>query len=327
MTENLLKQNTFVVEENDEDVNEGTRLDSYLSNLFPDYSRSKIQKLIKDKKVLVSEEEKKPSYLIKTGDKIEVEIDDSVLENIIHPENIELDIVYEDDNMLVVNKQSGMLTHPTTIEKSKTLVNALLHRYGENLSDSNGVFRRGILHRLDRNTSGLLMVAKNNKAHAFLVQQIKEKTAIRKYLAIVKGVIKEDEGVIDAPIGRHPTQPHKMAVVQECSKGAKPSITEFKVLERFKEHTFVELTLKTGRTHQIRVHMKHIGHPVANDTLYGAGVMKVKTQEQVLQAYKLAFTKPGVNGIINGTEGEVIQLEIQPDEKVEKVLKYLRSKK
>ncbi|MBR1680896.1 RNA pseudouridine synthase, partial [bacterium] len=176
-------------------------------------------------------------------------------------------------------------------------------------------FRRGILHRLDRNTSGLLMVAKNNFAHEFLANQIKEKTAIRSYLAIVKGSVKDESGVINLPIGRHPTQPHKMAVVE----GGKNSITEYKVLERFKNSTYIELTLKTGRTHQIRVHMSYFRTPVFNDTLYGARPEKIKTQEQVLQAFKLRFTKPNSN--------EIISLEIEPDEKIQKVLKYLRSQK
>ena len=213
--------------------------------------------------------------------------------------------------MLVVNKPSGMLTHPTTIERENTLVNALLYKYGENLSDINGEFRRGILHRLDRNTSGLLMIAKNNNAHEFLANQIKEHTLTKKYCAIVKGVIKEDELEINLPIGRNPNQPHKMMVRED----GKESLTRVKVLERFKEHTYVELTLITGRTHQIRVHMSHIKHPVYNDTLYGAGHGKVKTEEQVLQSYYLSFTKPFGNEIIN--------LEIEPDEKINKVLRTL----
>lgn len=299
----------FITDENDEN----TRLDNYLSGLFKDISRSKIQQMIKDGKVLINGQAKKPSCNLKANDKIELEMNEEE-PDIITPEEIELDIVYEDENMLVVNKPSGMLTHPTTIEKSGTLVNALLYKYGENLSDINGYFRRGILHRLDRNTSGLLMVAKNNKTHEFLVSQIKEKTAIRKYLAFVKGSFKDGDSVINLPIGRHPTQPHKMAVVD----GAKASLTEVKVLERFKDCTYLELTLKTGRTHQIRVHMSYLNHPILNDTLYGAGHFKVKTQEQVLQAYKLSFTKPDTDDIIN--------LEIEPDEKIKKVLNYLKSK-
>lgn len=300
----------FIVDENDENV----RLDSYLASLITDISRSKLQNAVKNGDVLVNNEIKKPSHKLHEGDIIEFE-PQAVEEVKIEPQNIPLDIIYEDENMLVVNKPSGMLTHPTTIERENTLVNALLYKYGNNLSDINGEFRRGILHRLDRNTSGLLMIAKNNETHEFLANQIKEKTAIRSYLAIVKGSVKDEKGVINLPIGRHPAQPHKMAVVE----GGKPSITEYKVLERFKNSTYIELTLKTGRTHQIRVHMSYFRTPVFNDTLYGAKPEKIKTQEQVLQAYKLQFTKPFSNEIIN--------LEIEPDEKIQKVLKYLRSQK
>lgn len=296
------------VDENDE----GKRLDSYLSEITPDFSRSKIQSLIKSGSIKINDYCKKPSYTLKEGDKIDFEIPD-IAEIKIQPQNIPLDIVYEDENMLVVNKPSGMLTHPTTIEREGTLVNSLLYKYGENLSDINGEFRRGILHRLDRNTSGLLMIAKNNKAHKFLAQQIKNHSITKKYRAIVKGVIKEDNFEVNEPIGRNPNQPHKMTVRED----GKPSQTLVKVNERFKDATYVELTLITGRTHQIRVHMKHINHPVYNDTLYGAGQGKVKTEEQVLQSYYLRFTKPFGN--------EIIELEIEPDEKIQKVLKYLRS--
>lgn len=296
------------VDENDENK----RLDSFLSEITPDVSRSKIQSLIKNGGVKLNDEAKKPSYQLKENDKIEFELpqDEEIK---IEPQNIPLEIVYEDENMLVVNKPSGMLTHPTAIERENTLVNALLYHFGDNLSDINGVFRRGILHRLDRNTSGLLMIAKNNKAHEFLANQIKEHTITKKYRAVVKGVVEKDEFEIDSPIGRNPNQPHKMAVRED----GKPSKTIVKILERFKDATYLELTLVTGRTHQIRVHMKSINHPVYNDTLYGAGQGKVKTEEQVLQSYYLRFTKP--------FEDEIIELEIEPDDKIQKVLKYLRS--
>lgn len=296
------------VDENDENK----RLDSFLSEITPDLSRSKIQNSIKSGCVLVNSATKKPSYLLKENDKIEFELpkDEEIK---IEPQNIPLNIVYEDENMLVVNKPSGMLTHPTTIERENTLVNALLFKYGENLSNINGEFRRGILHRLDRNTSGLLMIAKNNKAHEFLANQIKEHTITKKYRAIAKGIIEQDEFEINSPIGRNPNQPHKMAVRED----GKPSKTIVKVIERFKDATYIELTLITGRTHQIRVHMKSINHPVFNDSLYGAGQGKVKTEEQVLQSYFLRFTKPFGD--------EIIELQIEPDEKIQKVLKYLRS--
>lgn len=296
------------IDENDENK----RLDSFLAEVTTDLSRSKIQSFIKSGNVSVNGTLKKASYLLKEDDKVEFEIPQTS-EIKIEPENIPLEIVYEDENMLVVNKPSGMLTHPTTIEKSGTLVNALLYKYGDNLSDINGEFRRGILHRLDRNTSGLLMVAKNNKAHEFLANQIKNHTITKKYRAIAKGIIAQDEFEINSPIGRNPNQPHKMAVRED----GKPSRTIVKVVERFKDATYVELTLVTGRTHQIRVHLKSINHPIYNDTFYGAGQGKVKTEEQVLQSYFLRFTKP--------FEDEIIELEIEPDEKIQKVLKYLRS--
>ena len=297
------------IDENDENK----RLDSFLSEITPVISRSKIQNFIKKGCIKINDALKKPSYILKENDKIDFEFPDSQEELEIKPQNIPLDIVYEDENMLVANKPSGMLTHSTALERENTLVNALLYKYGNNLSDINGEFRRGILHRLDRNTSGLLMIAKNNKAHEFLAEQIKNHAVTKKYRAIVKGIIKEDEFEINSPIGRNPNQPHKMTIRDD----GKPSKTIVKVLERFKEHTYIELTLITGRTHQIRVHMKSINHPVYNDTLYGAGQGKVKTEEQVLQSYFLRFTKPFGN--------EIIELQIKPDEKIQKVLKYLRS--
>lgn len=297
----------FFIDENDENK----RLDSFLSEITPDLSRSKIQNYIKSGAVKINGQDKKPSYILKEGDKIEFEVPEDE-DLTIKPQNIALDIVYEDENMLVVNKPSGMLTHPTTIERENTLVNALLYKYGQNLSDINGEFRRGILHRLDRNTSGLLMIAKNNDAHEFLANQIKNHTLTKKYRAVVKGNYEADNDIIDLPIGRNPNQPHKMTVRDD----GKESKTIVKVLERFKDATYIELTLITGRTHQIRVHLAYKKHPVFNDTLYGAGQSKVKTEEQVLQSYYLRFTKPFGD--------EIIELEIEPDEKITKVLKYLK---
>lgn len=293
--------------------NENIRLDLFLSELYDGISRSKIQNSIKKGLVKVNQEIKKPSYILKENDNIEFEnlIEEKSLE--ILPENIPLEIIWEDENMLVVNKPSGMLTHPTPLETSGTLVNALLFKYGNNLSDLNGEFRRGIVHRLDRNTSGLLMIAKNNKTHKYLAQMIKEHNMTKKYHAVLKGVYPLDEDIINEPIGRHKTKPHKMTVTPD----GKPSITELKVLERFKDATYVELNLITGRTHQIRVHTSFKHHPVYNDTLYGAGVGKVKTDEQVLQSFYLKFTKP--------FSSDIIELEIEPDEKLAKVLNYFRS--
>lgn len=300
----------FFADENDENI----RLDSFLASVTSDLSRSKIQNLIKSGAVKVNNSDKKPSYTIKYGDKIELEIPPTELQQI-QPENIPLEVIWEDENMLVVNKPSGMLSHPTTVERSGTLVNALLYRYNENLSDLNGDFRRGIVHRLDKNTSGLLMIAKNNRTHEYLAKIIKEHNITKKYRTIVKGNYPVDEDIINLPIGRHPTQPHKMAVVD----GGKDSITIVHVIKRFKEATILDITLVTGRTHQIRVHLSKKGYPVLNDTLYGAGTSKVKTEEQVLQSYYLRFTKP--------FSDEIIELQIEPDDKIKKVINYLESKK
>lgn len=296
----------------DENV-ENQRLDAALASILQAFSRSKIQSLIKKDLVKVNGVSAKASLKLKFNDVIEI---DEPLEvsTIFEPQDIKFEVIYEDENMAVVNKPSGILTHPTTAEKEGTLVNGLLYRFGENLSDINGEFRRGILHRLDRNTSGLLMIAKNNKAHEFLAEQIKSKTAIRKYLAVLRGVVQEDFLIIDKPIGRNFADTCKMCI----SEDGKPSVTELRVLERFKDATFVELKLLTGRTHQIRVHCASMGHPVYNDSLYGFGKMKIKTEEQVLQAYKLEFNKP--------FEDKRISLEIEKDEKLLKVINYLRGK-
>ena len=291
----------------------GRRLDVYLSDALEGFSRSYIQNLIKKGCVRINDKEQKASYKLKIADSVEVEIPDAQpLE--LKAQNIPLDIRYEDDNMLVVNKPSGMLTHPTSVQKEDTLVNALLYYCHDNLSGINGIMRPGILHRLDKNTSGLLMIAKNDYAHNFLAQQIKDKSAIRQYLTVVHGVLKDDEGPINAPIGRHPLHREKMGVVDD----GKRAVSHYKVLERFKNFTYVEMTLETGRTHQIRVHMSYIKHPILGDSVYGGGFANMKLNEQVLQAYKLTFLPPGDN----------IQkvIELEPDDELKKVLKILRGK-
>lgn len=292
-----------------------TRLDIYLSQLYDNISRSKIQSAIKGGKVLVNGEVKKPSYSLKYDDRVEFENlePEKIIE--IKPENIPLEVVWEDENMAVINKPSGMLTHPTFIETTGTLVNALLYKFGQNLSDTNGEFRRGIVHRLDRNTSGLLMIAKNNKTHEYLANIIKEHQLTKKYHAVLKGFYPNETDIISEPIGRNNVNPKKMAVRSD----GRPSLTKLKVLEHFgSEATYVELELVTGRTHQIRVHTSYKNHPVYNDTLYGAGEGKVKTQEQVLQSFYLKFAKP--------FSSSIIELEIEPDEKLSKVLTYFRNR-
>lgn len=296
-------------------LSEPLRLDAFLTKQEIFKSRSEVQNLIKKQQVFVNGGISKASFLVKNDDEITVELS-ADFSLIIQAENIPLNIIYEDDDILVVNKPKNMLTHPTNKETTGTLVNALLYKYGyEGLSDINGVMRPGIVHRLDRNTSGLLMVAKHNKAHEFLTEQIKTKSAKRQYLAVVQGILEPDTGTVDFPIGRNPSKPEKMAVVED----GKPSVTHYKVLEYFNGYSFVELTLETGRTHQIRVHMNHIGHPIINDTLYNKMPFKVKTTEQVLQAYKLKFTAMKNN--------DIIELEIKQDNDIEKVLHFLRSNK
>jgi len=291
----------------------GTRLDAFITALVPEFSRSRVQQLIKEEQnVLVNDKTSKNSYKLKEGDRVLVNIPEArPLE--LEAENIPLDIRYEDDDMLVVNKPAGMLTHPTSIEREHTLVNALLYHCDGSLSGINGVMRPGILHRLDRETSGLLMIAKNDFTHQSLSEQIRTRSAKRMYLAVLQGVLKEDSGTIDKPIDRHLTQRHKMAVVE----GGKPAVTHWRVLERFKQNTFIEASLETGRTHQIRVHFSSIHHPVTGDPLYGGSISKVNIKGQALQAYKLKFQQPKSN--------EDITVEIEPDEDIKKLLRIFRS--
>lgn len=261
---------------------EGIRLDNYLAKTL-DISRSSVTKMIKNKEVLVNGHPVKAGYLTKIGD--EITINHETESTDIVPEKMDLDIVYEDDDVLVVNKANGVVVHPAPGHYHGTLVNGLL--YHCNLSTNNGEFRPGIVHRIDADTTGLLMVAKNNKAHDFLAKQLAEKTTHRKYIALVWGVIKNDTGLIDAPIGRSLTDRKKMAINPQ----GKEAITHFKVLKRFKEATLIELTLETGRTHQIRVHMDYIGHPVVNDPVYGKRKL-IDDSGQCLHAKELGFIHP-----------------------------------
>ena len=261
------------------------RLDSYLISKL-DKSRSKIQSMIKGGNILVNGNVVKPSYVVKLGDIIDV---DDVQEEVLSasPEKMDLDIVYEDDDVIVVNKANGIVVHPAVGNTSGTLVNGLMY-HSKNLSSINGEFRPGIVHRIDAYTTGLLMVAKNDKAHEFLAKQLEEKSTKRVYWALVWGVIPNDTGTIDAPIGRDSNDRKKMCVTSVNSKKA---ITHFKVLERYKSATLIELSLETGRTHQIRVHMNYIGYPIVNDPVYGKRKL-IDDSGQCLHAKTLGFIHP-----------------------------------
>lgn len=281
--------------ENDEikllEVSEGEegRLDKYLSDKLEDMTRSYLKKLISDDKaVLVNGNPAKPNYKLKPGDIIELTVPEPI-ELEIKAENIPLNIVYEDNDMLVVNKPQGMVVHPAAGNYTGTLVNALLYHCGDSLSGINGEKRPGIVHRIDKDTSGLLLVAKNDNAHQKLSSQIKEHSLTRAYKALVHGNIKQDSGRIDAPIGRHPSDRKKMTVTDKNSREA---VTNFRVLERYGRYTFVECILETGRTHQIRVHMSKNGHPIVGDKTYGVKKEEFNLAGQLLHAYKVGFIHP-----------------------------------
>ncbi|MBE6160527.1 MAG: RluA family pseudouridine synthase [Lactobacillales bacterium] len=260
------------------------RIDQYLGKNL-DYSRSKIEKLIKNKDILVNNKEIKKSYTLKEGDIITInEIVEEEIE--VTPEKMDLNIVYEDDDVIVVNKDNGVVVHPGAGNYNHTLVNGLM--YHSKLSSINGEFRPGIVHRIDAYTTGLLMVAKNDKAHIELARQLEEKTTYRKYVALVWGVINTDTGTIDAPIGRDNSDRKKMTVTDV---NAKDAVTHFKVLERYANTTLIELQLETGRTHQIRVHMNYIGYPIVNDPVYGRRKI-IDDTGQCLHAKELGFKHP-----------------------------------
>lgn len=261
------------------------RIDKVLTGLFNDYSRSQIQLWLKDGVVLVNGQVVKANYKVKKNDEIVIAVPEPETLSI-EAEDIPLEIVYEDEAVAVVNKPQGMVVHPSAGHPNGTMVNALMYHV-KDLSTINGVVRPGIVHRIDKDTSGLLMVAKNDLAHESLAKQLKDKTSLRKYVALVHGVIPHEKGTINAPIGRSKVN-RKMQAVREDGK---PAVTHFNVLERFNDFTLVELTLETGRTHQIRVHMKYIGYPLAGDPVYGPS-KTLKGNGQFLHAKLLGFTHP-----------------------------------
>ena len=285
------------------------RLDNYLIDKL-DSSRSKIQKLIKNNSILVNDKNTKSSYLVKTGDIITI-TDVKEESSNIEPEDIKLDIVYEDEYLLVVNKPSGMVVHPGCGNRKHTLVNALMHH--SKLSNLDNI-RPGIVHRIDAYTSGLLMVAKDDKTHRELALELKSNKAKRKYLALVHGVIVEDTATIDAPIGRDTKNRKKMCVTPINSKDA---ITHIKVLERYIDTTFIECTLETGRTHQIRVHLSYINHPIVNDSVYGYKKQINPTFGQMLHAYTLGFIHPVTH--------EYLEFKAEPPKEFMEILNHYKT--
>lgn len=289
------------------------RLDSYVATKIEKISRTYIHKLIKEGLILVNGSKKKPKYIVKKGDSIQVKIpEQKSLEPI--PQNIDLDIVYENEDMIVINKPKDMIVHPAPGNHSNTLVNALLN-YTDNLSSINGNTRPGIVHRLDKDTSGLLVIAKNNQTHKELVKQLKARSLKRIYLALVYGGLNKEEGIINAPIGRNPKDRKKMAVT---IKNSKEAITHYKVLERFQNYTLIEASLETGRTHQIRVHMSYIKHPIVGDPKYTNRKNKFGVKTQLLHARKL--------GLVNPRTGKYMEFTAEPPDEFKRIIELLRKK-
>ncbi len=291
----------------------GDRIDTAISANMSDLTRSAVQKLIADGNVLVNGNAVAKNYKVRTGDTIEVVIPEPTLMSA-EPQNIPIDVLFEDDDLLVVNKPKGMVVHPAPGNPDGTLVNALMYHCAGSLSGINGVIRPGIVHRIDKDTSGLLIVAKNDFAHVDLAAQIKEHSFTREYRAVVHGNLKEDTGTISAPIGRNPKDRKKMAVTDKNSRDA---TTHFEVIERFDGYTYVKCRLETGRTHQIRVHMAYIGHPVAGDLVYGPKNTPTVLRGQCLHAGLIGFKHP--------RNGEYIELEAPIPEYFEKFVRKLEN--
>lgn len=269
--------------------NVGTRLDKFLALVLQDVSRSSIQNIIDEGKILVNNKEKKSNYKLKEKDFVLVNIPEPRELNV-EPENIPIEIMYEDSDIIVVNKPQGMVVHPAPGVYNGTLVNALLY-HCHDLSGINGILRPGIVHRIDKDTSGILVVAKNDYSHNKLAEQLKEHSMKREYYAVTEGVLRQDEGTINEPLGRHPVERIKIAVIID----GREAITHYKVIERYKNNTLVKCILETGRTHQIRVHMSHIGHPLLGDPVYGFKKQRFNLQGQLLHAKILGFIHPTKN--------------------------------
>ena len=268
---------------------DGMRLDKFLADIYPDLSRSYFQKLIKSGQIRIQNEPaRKSGCIVKAGELVDVEIPETVSADIL-PENIPLDILYEDEDLLIVNKPKDMVVHPAPGHYTGTLVNAVMYHCAKHLSGINGEIRPGIVHRIDKDTTGSLIVCKNDSAHASLAAQLKEHSVTRRYRGIVSGLIKDNEGSISSDIGRDPKNRLKMA---SGVKNGRPAVTNYHVLERFRQHTYLEFELETGRTHQIRVHMAGIGHPLLGDSLYGPSKCRFHLQGQCLHAMVIGFIHP-----------------------------------
>ena len=291
---------------------QGVRIDKFLSEACDGLSRSYLQKLLKSELVEGDKRTVKNSYKLSAGERIEFEVPEAA-EPEIKAEDIPLDIIYEDSDIILVNKPKGMVVHPAAGHYSQTLVNGLMYHCRNGLSGINGVLRPGIVHRIDMDTTGVLIVCKNDFAHNAIAEQLKVHSITRKYFAIVHGVIQEDEGTVDAPIGRHPVDRKKMSINR---KNGKEAVTHYRVLERFRQFTYVECQLETGRTHQIRVHMASIGHPLLGDSVYGPSKSPFKLQGQTLHA--------GVLGIVHPRTGKYMEFSAPLPEYFSELLDKLR---
>ena len=293
--------------------NQQMRLDKYLTEQFPEQTRSYLQKLIKDGEVLVNGKTVKAGYQLTKGDEVSVNIPEPK-ELDVEPQKMDLDIVYEDDDVILINKPKGMVVHPAPGHTTDTLVNGLLYHCKDNLSGINGVARPGIVHRIDRDTTGILIVCKNDMSHNSIAAQLKEHSITRRYRALVHGNVKNDTGTVEGPIGRHSVDRKKMSINE---RNGKPAVTHYTVLERFGNYTLIECVLETGRTHQIRVHMTSIGHPLVGDEVYGPAKCPFKgLQGQCLHAMVLGFVHPRT--------GEYMEFSAELPEYFEDLLKKLR---
>lgn len=291
----------------------GERIDKFLTESCPDFSRSFLQKLLKSGLVDVNGKAVKSSYRLSAGESVSFEVPEAV-EAEIKAENIPLDILYEDEDLILINKPKGMVVHPAAGHYEGTLVNGLMYHCKDQLSGINGVMRPGIVHRIDMDTTGVLVVCKNDFSHNSIAEQLKVHSITRKYYAIVYGNIKEDEGTVHAPIGRHPTDRKKMSI---NSKNGRDAITHYRVLERFGQYTYIECQLETGRTHQIRVHMTSLGHPLLGDEVYGPSKQPFHLQGQTLHA--------GVLGFIHPRTGNYMEFQAPLPEYFDELLRKLRT--